>query len=107
MKSFEKHMERLKKAFITSYHAKEKTEVGEEWQMSVMNRIRRLGPLPARADYFTLFGQTVWRFAPVACVLILVLAISLIKLDFIPESEAAKIFFTNPVEYTIEQLFTV
>jgi hypothetical protein len=107
MKSFDKNMEKLRKAFVTSYHAKEKTGVSEGWQMSVMSRIRRLGPLPARADFFSLFGRTVWRLAPVACVLILVLAISLIKIDFIPESEAAKIFFANPVEFTIEQIFTV
>ena len=107
MKSSERNMEKLKKEFLTAYHEKEKTGAGEEWQMNVMSRIRKLGPLPAKTDYFTLFGQTVWRFAPVACVLILVLAISLIKLDFIPESELVKIFFNNPVEFTIEQLFIV
>jgi len=107
MKSFDKNMEKLKKEFVTAYHEKERAEVGKEWQINVMNRIRKLGPLPARTDYFVLFRETVWRFAPLACILILVLVISLIKLDFIPESELVKIFFNNQLEFTLEQLFVV
>jgi hypothetical protein len=107
MKSFDKDMEKLKKEFQAAYHEKEKTKIGDEWQMSVMNRIRRIGPLPAGTDYFALFSQTVWRFAPVAGILILVLAVSLIKLDFIPGNELVRIFFENPMEFTLEQIFTV
>lgn len=107
MKPFKENDEKLKKALMVAYHAKEKAEVGEGWQMKVMNRIRNLGPLPEQTDYFTLFGQAVWRFAPAVCVLIVALTLFLVKLDFIPEYELLNSLMSNPAEFTLEQLFPV
>lgn len=107
MKPFKEKDEKLKKALMTAYHAKEKAGVGEGWQMNVMNRIRNLGPLPEQTDSFALFGQTVWRLAPAACVLIIALTLFLVKLDFIPEYELVNSLMSNPAEFTLEQLFPV
>lgn len=107
MKPFKENNDKLKKALMTAYHAKEKADVNEGWQMKVMNRIRGLGPLSGQTDSFAFFGQTVWRFAPAACVLIIALTFFLVKSDFIPEYELINALTSNPAEFTIEQLFPV
>lgn len=105
MKSFKGNHIKLKKALITAYHEKEKAEVGELWQMKVMSHIRSLGPLTSKTNYFELLEQFVWRFAPVACLLILILAICIIKLDPISDYEMARAFIDDPVDFTLLQLF--
>jgi len=107
VKTLKKDYTKLKDLFIRAYHEKGKPEVGELWQMRVMSHIRSLGPVSSRRRYSMLFEQSVWRLAPVTCVLILVLAVFLIKLDFIPDYEMVKLFIDDPVEFTFVQWFGV
>lgn len=107
MKSTKRNHTKLKKVLIRAYYEKEKPEVDELWQMRVMSHIRSLGPLSSRTSYFMLFEQSVWRLAPVACALILVLAAVIIKLDFIPDYEMVKMFIDDPVEFTFVEWLEV
>ncbi len=107
MKSLKNDYTKLKELLMRAYHEKEKPEIDELWQMRVMNHIRSLGPISARRKYFMLFEQSVWRLAPVACLLILVLAAFLIKLDFIPDYEMAKLFIDDPLEFIFVEWFGV
>ena len=107
MKTLNKDCWKLKELFIRAYHEKEKPEVDELWQMRVMSHIRSLGAVSSRRRYFMLFEQSVWRLAPVTCLLILVLAAFLIKLDFIPDYELVKLFIDDPVEFIFMQWFGV
>ena len=105
MKSLKKNYVRLKELLIRAYRERERPEVDEVWQMRVMSHIRSLGPITSRKRYFMLFEQSVWRLAPVTCLLILVLAALLIKLDFIPAYEMVNLFIDDPVEFTFVGLF--
>ena len=107
MKTLKKDYSKLKELFIRAYHEKEKHEVDELWQMRVMSHLRSLGPISSRRRYFMLFEQSVWRLAPVTCLLILVLVALLIELDFIPDYELVKLFIDDPVEFTFVQWFGV
>jgi len=107
VKSLKKDHTKLKKLLIRAYHEKEKPEVDELWQMRLMSHIRSLGPVTSWRRYFTLFELSVWRLAPVTCLLILVLVAFLIKLGFRPDYEMAKIFIDDPVEFTFVQWFGV
>ncbi len=73
--------------------------------MRVMSHIRSLGPITSRKRYFMLFEQSVWRLAPVTCLLILVLAALLIKLDFFPDYQMVRLFIDDPVEITFAEEF--
>ena len=48
-----------------------------------------------------------WRFAPVACVLILMLTLCIINLDLVPEYEMVKLFVEDPIEFSYVQMFGV
>ena len=107
MKSLKKDYAKLKELLIRAYHEREKPEGDELWQMRVMSHIRSLGPMSSREKYFMLFEQSVWRLAPVTCLLILVLAAFLFRLDFIPDYEMAKLFIDDPLEFIFVEWFGV
>jgi hypothetical protein len=105
VKSLKKDTTRLKELLIGAYHEKERPEVDELWQVKVMSHIRSLGPITSRKRFFMLFEQSVWRLAPVMCLLILILAALLIKLDFISDYEMLKLFIDDPEEFAFIQSF--
>jgi hypothetical protein len=107
VKSLKKDYTKLKELLMRAYHEKEKPEVGDLWQISVMSHIRSLGPVSSTRSYFMFFEQSVWRLAPVTFLLILVLAVFLIKLDFIPDYEMAKLFIDDPLEFIFVEWFGV
>ena len=94
---------KLKKTLTAAYYAKEKAAVNEHWQIRVMSRVRSLSPLNAKTNYLELFERFVWKFAPVACLLTLVLAIILTKLDFVSDYEIAKAFMEDPLDFSLFQ----
>jgi hypothetical protein len=105
MKAPNHDLEALKKILRRAYHEKENIEVGEQWQLNVMQRIRNLGPVDSKPNFFMLLEPFVWRLIPVTCLLVVVSAIILLKFDFTPQYE----LFTLLVDYTeesgLEQLF--
>ncbi len=100
------HM-RFKNALTSAYSEKKKVEVGDHWQTETMRRIRQVGSLESRTSYLLNFEQMVWRFAPVACALILIFSICLFNLDFAQEYEMSKLLLDDPVEYAFVQLFGI
>ena len=103
----EKHHMGLKKALISAYSEKGKAEVGDHWQAETMRRIRQISPLESSAAYLFNFERLVWRFAPIACALILVFSICLLNLDFAQEYEMSKLLLDDPVEYAVVQSFGI
>ena len=103
----EKHHLKLKKTLISAYDAKEKAEVGDLWQTDAMRRIRQIGPLESSALYLMNLERLLWRFAPVACALILVFFVCLLNLDFSQQYEAVKLFYDDPVEYAFVNSFGI
>jgi hypothetical protein len=103
MGSMKEAQKKLKKTLSATYYEKEKAAVNALWQVRVMRRVRSLGPLNAQANYLELFERFVWRLAPVACLLILALAIALMKLDFVSDYEIAKSFMEDPLDFSLFQ----
>jgi hypothetical protein len=107
MKSDKDAYTRLDNALKRAFRDKEKAKPSEDWQQNVMRHIRSLEPHSVTTNCLDLFEQFVWRFAPVACVLILVLAICIINLGLVPEYEVVKLFVKDPIEFSYVQMFGV
>ena len=92
---------KLKKAFAEAYHAKEMTDVDALWDIRVMGHIRKLGALSPKTSFLAQFESLVWRLTPVACILIIVLAVYMTRIDFVSENEIAAILINDPVEFVL------
>ena len=104
-----KHLHRKYEALITilreAYFERENATVGEEWQENAMSRIRGLGPLAARPDFFTFFEQVFWRVIPATCILILISTAFLFKFDCFPEYDMAASLIYDTEKAILTQLF--
>jgi hypothetical protein len=103
MESMKKDQEKLKKMLTAACFEKEKAAVNAHWQIRVMRHVRSLGPLNVKTNYLELFEGLVWKFAPVACLLILALTIILTRLDFVSDYEIAKAFMEDPLDFSLFQ----
>ena len=92
---------KLRKALATAYHEKEKAEVDESWLARTMGHIRILGPLYPKTDFFEVFQRSLWRLAPIACALILLLGAAVTQLDTVADYELTKVFLEDPADYTL------
>jgi hypothetical protein len=92
---------KLRKAFATTYHEKEKDQVDELLLTSVMGRIRSLDPLYPITGFFEVFQGFVWRLVPIAIILVLVLGAAIIQLDTVSDYELTKAFLEDPADYTL------
>lgn len=99
MKSTEE--ERLRALLTKAYLSKEGGTIDEFWVQRVMDDIQRLGPFDSRQSFLMQFEKLVWRFAPVACVLIIALALYIMRVDFVPEYEIAQILINDPVGFVL------
>jgi hypothetical protein len=90
-----KQFEKVMKVLTFAYNQKENLDVGDMWQTRVMGHVLSMGPLYAKADYFELFQQFVWKLTPVAFALIGLLGMALIKMDFFSDYELTKAFVSN------------
>ena len=105
MKPLQRKYEALKKILREAYFEKEHAEVGEQWQVNAMRRIRNLGPVQSGPSFFMLFEQFVWRLTPATCLLIIVGAIIFLKLGFFPDYDVLTLFINNAEELSLAQLF--
>ena len=105
MKSLDQKLEVLKKILCQAYYGKEDIEVGEQWQVDTMRRIRNLRPIQSSPSFVMLFEQFVWRLTPATCLLIIVGAIIFLKLGFFPDYDVLTLFINNAEELSLAQLF--
>jgi hypothetical protein len=101
MKTAHENLSKLKSILASTYLGREKAEVSDVWQVRTMNQIRSMGPLSSKANYFDVLGQYMWRLAPVACGLILVLATAISQLDFTSDFETVRIFTEDPADFSL------
>ncbi len=111
MKPSEKKFQKIEDTLAAAYHEKDSTDLSEladnMWQMKVMSHIRQIGPLKTESGYLELFEPLVWRFAPVACFLIIILAACLYNIDVSTEYEIAATYVDDPVGYAFVQAFGI
>lgn len=103
MKSTKNREEHLIRTLRIAYHEKERVEVGEQWQQKVMQHLRTIPLVLSKKNFLEQFGDALWRFAPVACALILILGICILKFHMIPDYVMAKMVANDPVEYGLLQ----
>ncbi len=97
--------DRLQQALKEAYFLRDTVHVEPGWETQVMRQVRGLGPLNSGRSWIDLIEDYFWKFAPVACILILVLSIALIfQFDFIKEAELARTFFEGSVDYSFFQV---
>jgi len=92
---------KLRKALASAYGKKENADVGDLWQVKVMEHIRNLDPFHTQPSYLDLFQRLVWQLAPVACILVFILGMVLSRVDFMTEYEIAKMFIEDPADYSL------
>lgn len=83
MKSNPEEFEDLLGVLHGAYRDKKPPRVREPWRADTMRRIRQLPPLNKAGSLF-LFERIVWRLAPVAAALIIVISMALVNLDTDP-----------------------
>jgi len=105
MKPLQRKHDALKKILREAYFEKEHAEIGEQWQVNAMRRIRGLEPIRSGSNFFMLFEQFVWRLTPATCLLIIVGAIIFLKLGFFPDYDILTLFINNAEELSLAQLF--
>ena len=102
MKSIKRDdLNRLIKAFSTTYRKREKTEVRELWHTRVMGHIQDLGPLYNKTNFVEVFQQFVWKLAPVAFILALLLGAAISRIDVVSDYELTNIFMEDPEEFSL------
>ena len=93
-------LEKLRKAFSVAYYERENVEVSQDWATGVMSQIRAIGWLDAGAGYLELLESMIWRYAPVACLLILILGVVIIRFDLVSEYSTVQLFIDDPLDYS-------
>ena len=105
MNSFLHRRKNLRQALAATYRQKEKGSINNAWQARVMRDIRNMDMPDVSQDIMAPLERMVWRFAPVACVLILVLAMVLLTYDFVPEYTLAEAFMDDSMSMVLVQAF--
>jgi hypothetical protein len=106
MESFKsEYMSRIRKVLSVAYREKEKIETGGLSRVRVMGHILSMESQSPEAGYLEMFQQMLWRLAPVTCVLLVVLAVTLAKMDFIDSYELAKSFINDPADFILLTLY--
>ncbi len=103
MKFTRNRQENLIRTLRVAYLEKEKVAVGDQWQTRVMRQVQGIRRARSRINFFEQFGNALWRFAPVACALILILGICILKFHMVPDYEMAKLVANDPMDYGLLQ----
>lgn len=102
MKSVKKEdLTKLLKIFAATYRNKEGAEVGDPWQTRVMGRIHDLDPLQLKIHFMEVFQRFVWRLAPVAIILVLLLGAAITQLDMVSDYAVAEMFMEDPADFSL------
>ncbi len=97
--------EALKECLRKAYLEKEGLDVGSRWRLETMPRIRAMGPLKARADFWVGLEQLAWRLSPITCALILLCALAFLGSDAFHDYEVLSVFASDPEDLSLSQLF--
>ncbi|MBI9087199.1 MAG: hypothetical protein JEZ11_26630 [Desulfobacterales bacterium] len=92
METRKERIENVERALLAAYRkgvVEDRPLAGSRWEQDTVRRIRAVGPLVAGTYPAVLFGSAVWRLAPVAAALILVLGTWMMQMDLTMEIEQA------------------
>jgi hypothetical protein len=101
MKEKGRAQEKIMDALVSAYRDRERAIVRDGWQRRVMSSIRRLNRVEPRLAFLDAFEGLVWRFAPVAAVFIVLLAVGIMQLDIVSDLEVAKILSFDSADFSL------
>ncbi|HVN24001.1 MAG TPA: hypothetical protein VMT71_08510 [Syntrophorhabdales bacterium] len=107
MKLSGKELEKLTGILREAYRAKERLPVGEQWQDSVMVRIRHMGTCSSAPGYLPTFEHLVWRLAPATSLLMAVLAALSFAMNALFEYDIVQLVLTAVEDSALVHLFGV
>ena len=97
----EDRLNRLWKVLAVSYREREKGDVEGDWREAAMNRVLSLGAYYGGNGYLELLEGFIWRYAPVACILILILTTVLFRLDILSDYSLVQLFLEDSLNYSL------
>jgi hypothetical protein len=86
------------------YFEKEGLEVGDRWRLETMTRIRALGILKKRPDFWLGLEQMVWRLTPVTCALLFICMLIYLGSDSFHDYEVLSVFTTGTEEVSLSEI---
>lgn len=100
MKTVHKSESRLQADLVAVYRSKAAGAGPSDprWQQDVMRSVRRIGPIHRDAAGLFGFGWLVWRLAPVALFLMILMAALIIRIDKTLELQMAGQMIGEPVQ---------
>jgi hypothetical protein len=102
MKSLKKERRRkLGKVLIAAYRNCGQQESGDAWETRVMNSVRNMPPVSTRTAWPEMLGSLFWQLCPVACAIIIFLAIAIFHYDILAEQDLARIVIDDINEVTL------
>jgi hypothetical protein len=107
MRLFTGRLQKLEPVFRRVYAKKDTTEFREPdgtWRANVMRKIRLQDSSNTSDEFLMRFEKFVWRLAPVACVLIILLAFWALQEGVTPDYEMAALVYDNPMVYRAIEL---
>jgi hypothetical protein len=93
-------MGKLEKILVAAHGNREQSEPGDAWEMSVMNSVRKIPTVSERFAWSEFFDSFFWQFCPVACAIIIFLAVAIFSYDIIADKDYALIFMDESIEVT-------
>jgi hypothetical protein len=102
MKSLkEEELKRLEKALAAAHKSRGGPGPGDSWEMEVMNSIRRMPDASEAPAWTDMFGKMFWRICPVACAIIILLAVAVYRYDVTADQYFARIVADDSVELVL------
>ena len=95
--------DRLTGILAAVYRQRAAAAVPDGWRREVMGRIRSLPASARRIPFMNDIAGLAWRFAAVACVLVLVLSVVAVQFSFQADYEMARLFIGDPLDFSLVQ----
>lgn len=95
-----KSINRLKDRFSAAFQSRSVNAKPADpmWQQNVMRSVRQIGPHARETNDRLSSGQLAWRLAPVALILMLIMAVVIKRVDNTIEYQMASLAVTDPVQ---------
>jgi len=102
MKSLkEEELKRLEKALAAAHKSRGGPEPGDSWETEVMNSIRRVADVSETPAWTDMFGKMFWRICPVACAILIFLAVAVYRYDVTADQYFTRIVADDTVELVL------
>jgi len=99
------HLDKIERALAFAYRIGPQGEVGPGWEDRLMTAVRAIGPLQYRYALADLFQRFVWRLAPVAALIILMLGTFLYyQTGFLTDGELARLLIDDRFDDALFQV---